>query len=370
MSEEELLTKEDVLGGLPSGRARTLLFLIESKTAHMKARSQQAMDTSLTEDGERRRDAAFLQAFTLGRDPPLRPRIQDLERYAPVWAHLVPDNPRVRAALARALGAKYRLSYGRTPRIRRALRLDGDAVRDAYQAQFGDPIATLYARDEPLSERVRWALTGFADRLEALPPFWTAFSLTLTETAGAGILALPIALSRVGPIPALILLIVFGIVNVLTIAAMAETITRTGSVRYRSAFFGRVIAEYLGGLGSAFASVAMLAVNVASLLAFYIGFALVMRDVTGLPSNIWAAAFFVVGVYFLTRGSLSSTVASSLVVGGINIALIVALSVLSLTRLQPTNLAYVAVPFVNGRPFEPQYLELIFRRRPHGLFWP
>jgi hypothetical protein len=34
------------------------------------------------------RDAAlaFLEAFALNREPPLRPSIQDLERHAPPWA--------------------------------------------------------------------------------------------------------------------------------------------------------------------------------------------------------------------------------------------------------------------------------------------
>jgi hypothetical protein len=47
-------------------------------------------------------------------------------------------------------------------------------------------------------------------RLESLSPFWTAFSLTLTETAGAGILALPIALAGVGPLPGLFILLILG----------------------------------------------------------------------------------------------------------------------------------------------------------------
>jgi hypothetical protein len=72
---DTLPTKADVLGGFPAGRARTALYLIESRTAHLAARSKQAMDLFLTEEGERRRDQAFLEAFTLGRDPPLHPTI-------------------------------------------------------------------------------------------------------------------------------------------------------------------------------------------------------------------------------------------------------------------------------------------------------
>jgi amino acid permease len=363
---DELLTREEVLGGLPAGRASTLLFAIESKTAHAKAHARQAMDVELTEEGERRRDAAFLEAFALSREPPLRVRIQDLERFVPLWAHLVPESLAVRAATAHALGAKYRLRSRSTPQIRSALGLDTEAVRSAYQSLYGEPLARIYAPRDTLAEQLRWSASGLANRLESLPPFWTAFSLTLTETVGAGILALPIALAGVGPLAGLVFLVVLGLVNVLTVGAIAESVTRTGSVRYGNAFLGRVVGEYLGGLGSLVATLANITLNAAMLLAFFIGFARVMGDVIHLPLALWASVLFVICLYFLTRGSLSSTITSALVVGGVNIALVLALSFLALARLQPQNLLSATNTFSSGqplnpgRPFDPQVLALIF----------
>lgn len=356
MSRDELLTKKEILGGLPAGRARTTLFLIESKTALLMARARQAMDVNLTEEGEHRRDLAFLEAFALGREPPLHPRIQDLEHFAPFWAHLAPDNVRLRAAMASALGAKYRLSYRRVPQIRRALGLDSEAVQSAYQSQYDKPLAAMYTSQETPGERLRWAQTALAGRLESLPPFWTAFALTLTETVGVGMLALPIALARLGLGAVTALLVVLGLANVLTIAAVAETITRTGSVRYGNAFFGRVVGEYLGGLGSLVSTLANAFLNVTSLLAYFIGFGLAMNAVTGLRVELWAGVLFVVCLYFLTRGSLSSTVTSALVIGGINIALVLVLSLLALARLRPENL----LPPATGQWLDPEVLGPIF----------
>ena len=54
----------------------------------------------------------------LGSEPPLRPTIQELERYAPQWASLVPENPRVQAAVAHRLGEKYEFTYETAPNIR------------------------------------------------------------------------------------------------------------------------------------------------------------------------------------------------------------------------------------------------------------
>ena len=90
------LDRETMLaGGLPAKRAHTLLFLIESRTAHLVAQSRQAMEVFLTREAAEERELAFLESFALGSEPPLRPTIQKLERYAPQWASLVPENPRV-----------------------------------------------------------------------------------------------------------------------------------------------------------------------------------------------------------------------------------------------------------------------------------
>ena len=95
-----------------------MLFLIESRTAHLVAQSRQAMEVFLTREATEERELAFLESFALGSEPPLRPTIQELERYAPQWASLVPENPRVQAAVAHRLGEKYEFTYETAPNIR------------------------------------------------------------------------------------------------------------------------------------------------------------------------------------------------------------------------------------------------------------
>ena len=98
-----LFTREAVLGGLPARQLHTLLFLIESCAARLAARGQEATAELPSEQAAEARELAFLEAFSLGRDPPVPPTIQDLERYAVQWAPLVPDSPCLRANLARLL---------------------------------------------------------------------------------------------------------------------------------------------------------------------------------------------------------------------------------------------------------------------------
>ena len=361
MTTRRPLSREELLSGvgLPARQASVLLFSIESRTARLVNQSRQAMAPFLTEVAIEARNQAFLSAIAQGGNLPVQPSIQDLERFAPQWADLVADNPVVRAAVAQRLGQKYTFTKAATPGLSAALGLEQPTVRQAYQRLFEKPLETIYAPQVKPLEKLRWTWSRISVWLESRPPFWTAFALVLTETVGAGILALPIALAGVGPLAGIVLLLVLGLVNVLTIAATAEAVARHGGVRYGHAYFGRIVADYLGISGSVIFTIALVVLNALNVLVYYIGLGLTLADATGLPAALWAAVIFIVGLYFLSRKTLSSTVASALVVGGVNIVLILVLSGLALTHLQPANLAYVNLPF-GGQPFDARLLETIF----------
>ena len=360
MDASRLFSRSEVLGGLTARRARTLLFLIESRTARLAAQSRQAMAPFRSEQAAAEDELAFITAFTEGRAPPLKPSIQDLEHFAAHWADLVPREPRTRAAVGHALAAKYSFTREAVPGIRAALGLDENAIQDAFLRQYGAPIASIYQTKPRILERIRWAWAKFARRLESLPPFWTSFALTLTETVGAGTLALPIALAGVGPLPGILLMIVLGVVNVVTIICGAEAAARSATVRYGSGFMGRMVNEYLGHGGSLVLTTAVAILCFLTLPVLYIGFGSAMAGFTGLPQTAWVVGLFLVGLYMLRRESLDATVASALVVGMVNIVIILLLSLLAFALLEPANLRYVNLPFVNGKPFDPSLLELIF----------
>src|SRR5215208_4638403 len=208
------------------------------------------MEVFLTREAAEERELAFLESFALGSEPPLRPTIQELERYAPQWASLVPENPRVQAAVAHRLGEKYEFTYETAPSIRAALGLDNAPVQQAYQRLYHQPLESIFASRTTPADRLRWAWAALAGWLENLPPFWTAYALTLTETVGVSILALPIAVARIGPLASVAILIVLGVVNMLTIAFISEAVSRSGTIRYGSAYIGRVVDDYLGRASS------------------------------------------------------------------------------------------------------------------------
>jgi hypothetical protein len=118
------LSREELLNGLPARRAGTILFAIESRAAHLMAQSRQAAARYVPPKTAEAREQAFLQALAQGRDPPLQPTIQDLERYAPQWADMAPDNPGVRAAIAHLMAQEYTFTSQRVPALCQALGLD------------------------------------------------------------------------------------------------------------------------------------------------------------------------------------------------------------------------------------------------------
>jgi amino acid permease len=352
--------RKDLLAGLPSRRADTILFLIESRTANLVAQSRRAMEQFVTEADHDERELAFFEALSRGLDPPLVPTIQDLEHYSRQWAPLVAESPKIRAAVAHRLGTKYRFTYQDAVGIRRALGLDDAEVRRAYRRLYRRPLQDVFAARAAPTDRLRWAWAALAGRLERLSPFWTVYSLTLTETVGATILALPIALATIGPLPGVALLVLLGLVNIVTIAYMSEAVTRSGTSRFGSAYLGRLVGDYLGKTGSLILSVSFFVLCLLVLPVFYIGVSTTLEDATSVWAPAWVAVLFLVGLYYVRRKSLNATVASALVVGAVNIFLLLVLTILALTHVRADNLLHTDVPLFSGRPFEPSVIQLIF----------
>jgi amino acid permease len=357
---DQILSRDDVLGGLPARRAATVLHAIRMRTASSVARSRRPLGGYVGERGAAQRESEFLAALASGRDPRAQPSVQDLERYAAEWAPLVPAQPAMRAAVAQRLGADERLLRERVPRLRGALYLDDPATQAAYEHATGEPLDRIYATGERVRERAAWRRSAIAERLERIPPFWIAFVLTLTECVGAGILALPVAMAGIGPLGAVILIAVFGTVNVLTVAALAEAIARTGAMRYGTAYFGRLVGEHFGRSGVVLLGLSIFALNAAMLVVTLIGFGSVLASLVGLPLWVWASALFAADLALLARERLDGTIASAVIVGAVNIGLILALSGIALGHARAGNFDHVNVPLLDGRPVDTDVLALVF----------
>jgi len=349
IKEDEFFSREEVLKGSPSRLASTLLFAIENQVAFYKSRAKQATAQYLTKKSSEQREQEFLEALAAGRHFRDLIYIQDIERFAPKWASLVSKNENVIAALAHQIASGYRLSKEFVPNIRQVLRLDEPEIHEAYQDLYAQPLDSIYAPKISIQEKFRWFSASFTYHLETLPPFWIA--LTLTMPGATGLLALPIAFANLGLPMGILLLVIFGLVNMVTVAALAESVARSGTSRFGLGFLGQLMNEYLGKTGSGLLTLILSLNNFVVLIIFYIGVAGTLEGATNISSKIWIILIFAVGVFFLSRRSLNSTVASTLVVVFICLALIITIPLLALSGFSFGNLSKGSYALLENQSF-------------------
>lgn len=354
MAKKNPISRDEVLAGL-GGRhtkqANTTLALIESRTAHLVSQANLPPAFGLLESGKGAGSKAYLESIAMVRDQVARPRIQDIERFASHWAVLVPENPQIRATIANLMSERYTISFPDAPGICAALGLVSEAVQSAYASQFDATLDIIAVPEVPLRDSLRWRWTKLVKRFDALPPSWMAFMFTLI--IGGVTLAVPISVASVGAIPSIILIIVFCLVSLVTIAAMAESVTRSGGIRYEGAFIGRVVGDYLGRASSVLLTLVLTVFSFGLLLIFYLGISSTLEGSTGLPTELWLFLLFGIGLYFLTRGSLNVTVAFSFLITIVNMTLLLIIGLIAIGQLNVDYLTYVDLPFLNDEPFNP-----------------
>ena len=355
-----MFSRDEVLGGLPARRASTVLAAIEGTTARLAKASRINRASYIGERTAAEREREFLAALASGAAQATSRPITELERFAPGWADQVPDDPGVRAAIARLLAAKHRFRKADIPALRAALGLEEPSVAEAYQRLHAAPISTIYADSLPLQQRLRWQLSRTAARFDQLSPFWIAYFLAITETLGEGIMSIPLALAGLGPLPGVLLLLIIGGVNLVTMGAMTEAIVRSGSMRYGTAYFARFVTELLGRVPSSALSIALALFNVVTFYVYFLGFGSVLTGATGVPLGVWILVLFAVNIAVLRKESLDDTIASAVVIGLINLGLVAAITVIALVNVDPANLAYVDVPFLSSGPADLAIVGLVF----------
>jgi carbon starvation protein CstA len=67
----------------------------------------------------------------------------------------------------------------------------------------------------------------------------------------------------------------------LTIASMAEAVTRNGSIRYQGNYLGRLVRDYLGRPSAILLTTMVVTISVLALLAYYLGFSLTLAGCNG-----------------------------------------------------------------------------------------
>ncbi|HET7239029.1 MAG TPA: hypothetical protein VFI76_08370, partial [Terrimicrobiaceae bacterium] len=98
--------------------------------------------------------------------------------------------------------------------------------------------------------------------------------------------------------------------------------------------------------------------QILALISYYVGFATTMAEATRLPAAAWAGAIFLVCFYFLMRGSFASAIGFVFLIGGLNVATVVVLLIMTIPHIQTDHLAFSA--WTSASAFDPSWLQLVF----------
>ena len=199
--------------------------------------------------GERTAEARELESIEHSRWGASRrnsPRSRRSSSPLTAWAPLVPKAASIRGGNGLLIDERYDLDRDLLPRTTAALGPRRPARRRGLRAADGQPDRR---RSGPASGRS----SGSAGRprppgrwLEQTTPFRAAAALTFLLSMGQTVVVVPIAVATVGPLAAAVSIFVIGLLAISATAAVAEAATRSGEVRFRGGFFGRLV---IGGLG-------------------------------------------------------------------------------------------------------------------------
>ncbi len=355
MSFDELISKQELLRGMPAKKAKTLLYLIEKQTAALAAKSQ--LDFSLSGQDQKDEELAFWQAYTLEDPPQAKITIQQLERFAEEWSILVPPNPQIKAAILHYMGQKYNFTHSVVPKISRVLSCHETAVKQAYYRLYQHSTEAPFRSKLSLIDWCRWFFSEISIKLESLPPFWLATLITVALGLPQAFLALPIAVAELGAISAVILLVILGAINILTTICMAEAIGRSQDFRTGNTFIKQLAENYLGKAGSLVLAIAVgIRVFLIS-LACYLGLSTALGNFTAIPAYVWAVILFLGVLWFFSGQSPSFSVGLTIFLAIINVAILTIFASLCIAHWQTENFLYINWHFFVGSSLKPQILD-------------
>lgn len=185
---------------------------------------------------------------------------------------------------------------------------------------------------------VRWNLASLGKWLETLPPFWQTFVFIMMMSFPMATLALSIAMVGIGPVAGAGLVLLFGLVNMFTIAAFSEAVIRSGAIRSGNAFLGRVAGDYLGRSGSMLMTLAAGTHAFLAVIAALVGLAKTLAGSNLILALVLVAVVFAFNVYRLSRQGFKLSLSVSILLAAVTIGLLLILSLFAFAHWNPAYL--------------------------------
>lgn len=168
--------------------------------------------------------------------------------------------------------------------------------------------------------------------------FLEALAILIGTTIGAGILGIPYAVSKVGFVPGLLMLIILGVVTTILELMYMEVTLRTKEDHEIPGYGGLYL-----GFPAKMASLLMGIIGgYGALLAYIIGQGTILHTLIGGPSTVWSILFLAVAGYIVYRGLYAVRVIELIMVA-VMFCVVFILGVAAEPHINLQNLSHVDV---------------------------
>jgi len=164
-------------------------------------------------------------------------------------------------------------------------------------------------------------------------PTLATFAVMLVAIVGGGVLALPIALSQFGPVPAGIVVVLMGILSTLTMATLTKAVTRSATVAAGRGRLVTMTSEHLGPLTTRTTTGVSIVNWLGHLVVYFLGLAGTLAAVFGGATALWSVGIGVLVTLLILLQARKVFIASASVVAAVNLVLLVALVVIVATHV-------------------------------------
>jgi amino acid permease len=150
--------------------------------------------------------------------------------------------------------------------------------------------------------------------LTARRPTLATFGIMVVAIVGGGVLALPTALSRFGVLPAGGIIFVLGLVNVLTLAALAGAVARSTATSSGRGVQGVLTDDHLGRMSSLSSTITSVLLWFGIFSAYLLGSATSLANLVGGQAWMWATASFLLITPIIYKRSRRLLIAGAVIV--------------------------------------------------------
>jgi len=182
-------------------------------------------------------------------------------------------------------------------------------------------------------------------------PTLAVFGVVVVSVVGGSVIALPVAMARLGAIPAGLVMIAMGAINMIAVSALASAAVRSSSVIAGRGRFSYLVSSHLGSVSGRLAGLASSVLWFGIMVVYLLGFGGTLAEVFGGNSAWWTLGLGVVLISVVTANARRLFVAAASSIATINVVLLLILIAMCVAHARWDLFSHFGAPedFVDNR---------------------